>query len=80
MSEFERGRTWHHRNGQLENDIFDRDLKIKELESQNRRLRKALELILDILKMSPECDPCLRGNTVHTCEFKIAKEALEGGK
>lgn len=42
---FERGRTFHHRNGQLESDIFDRDMKIKDLEAKLKIATEALEKI-----------------------------------
>lgn len=43
------GRIFNHRNGQLESDIFDRDEKIKELESQLREARSYLELQVSIM-------------------------------
>lgn len=40
VDKIERGRIWNHRNGQLEQDIFDRDLRIKELTAENAWLKK----------------------------------------
>lgn len=47
-----RGRTFHHRNGQHELELFERDCKIREqgkelsrLKAENERMRQALEAI-----------------------------------
>lgn len=43
MSKIEKGRTFNHRQGQLESDIFDRDTTIKELQATNALAHKHIQ-------------------------------------
>ncbi len=44
----EKGRDWNHHNGQLESDIFDRDLEIKRLRAENEALKETGSTILQL--------------------------------